>query len=208
MSPYDRRATSSPSLSGLLVVSGSLGARPLQGGAAEFVVWAPRASRVEVHLLADDRYVELVRDGRGYHAGRIDDVEVGALYRYRLDGGRELADPCSRSQPDGVHGPSALVDLSGYLWHDAGFVPPPLEQLVIYELHVGTFTGDGTLDAAIDDLDHLVELGVNAVEVMPVAQFPGRRNWGYDGVFAFAVQDSYGGPAALKRFVDASHRRG
>ena len=147
------------------------------------------------------------RDGRGYHGSRVDEVEVGARYRYRLDGGPELADPCSRFQPDGVHGPSALVDLSRFVWHDAGFVPPPLERFVVYELHVGTFTAEGTLDAAIEDLDHLVELGVNAVELMPVAQFPGRRNWGYDGVFAFAVQDSYGGPAALQRFVDGAHSR-
>jgi len=123
-------------------------------------------------------------------------------------GDRLLADPASRWQPDGVHGPSAVFDPSAHRWGDAGFVAPPLWRYVIYEVHVGTFTAEGTFDAAVRHLADLAALGVTAVEVMPVGQFPGRWNWGYDGVFPYAVQDTYGGPAGLQRFVDECHRHG
>jgi maltooligosyltrehalose trehalohydrolase len=185
-----------------------LGAWPLDGGRTSFVVWAPRATALEVHLLEQDRFVALERTGAGYFGQVIDGVTAGERYRYRLDGGPELADPCSRSQPEGVSGPSEVVDLTAFSWHDEAFVPVPASQLVIYEVHVGTFSEQGTLDGAIAHLDELVELGVNAVELMPVGQFPGTRNWGYDGVFIFAVHDTYGGPVALQRFVEACHRRG
>jgi maltooligosyltrehalose trehalohydrolase len=193
----------------LLDPSLQLGARPLGRERTSFLVWAPRNDRVEVHLLDEHRYVELERAAGGdYFAGVIDNVRPGARYRYRLDDGLELADPCSRSQPDGVCGPSEVVDLASYSWRDDAFVAVPAPKMVIYELHVGTFSEAGTLDGALDHLDVLVELGVNAVEVMPVGQFSGKRNWGYDGVFIFAVQDSYGGPLALQRFVDSCHSRG
>jgi maltooligosyltrehalose trehalohydrolase len=185
-----------------------LGALPLDEEHTSFLVWAPRVAAVAVHLLDEDRYVELECVDGGYFAQVIDSVAAGARYRYRLDDGPELADPCSRSQPEGVSGPSEVVDLKAFPWRDEAFVPVPASQLVIYELHVGTFSEQGTLDGAIAHLDDLVELGVNAVELMPVGQFPGTRNWGYDGVFIFAVQDSYGGPAALQRFVEACHHRG
>jgi maltooligosyltrehalose trehalohydrolase len=185
----------------------SLGAVPVDGGAS-FRVWAPKATSLELHVIDGDRFVPLAPTEKGYFAGVVAGLGAGARYRYRLDGIRELADPCSRFQPEGVHGPSEVVDLADFEWSDAGFVPAALPRMVIYELHVGTFSEEGTFDGALGHLDHLVELGVNAVEIMPVAQFPGRRNWGYDGVFLFAVQDSYGGPPGLQRFVDRCHRRG
>ncbi|MGH9270046.1 MAG: malto-oligosyltrehalose trehalohydrolase, partial [Ilumatobacteraceae bacterium] len=129
-------------------------------------------------------------------------------YRFRLDGEEALADPASGWQPDGVHGPSAVVDPARFHWTDEAWQGVALSNTVLYELHVGTFTPEGTLDAAIDQLDRLVAVGVTSVELMPVNAFPGQRNWGYDGVFASAVQDSYGGPDALARFVDAAHGRG
>lgn len=122
--------------------------------------------------------------------------------------GRELPDPASRFQPDGVHGASAVVDTKLFAWKDAGFRGHSLRDFVIYELHVGTFTPEGTFEAAIARLEDLAELGITAVEIMPIAQFPGTRNWGYDGAFPFAVQNSYGGPAAFQGFVDAAHTAG
>jgi maltooligosyltrehalose trehalohydrolase len=135
-------------------------------------------------------------------------VLPGAGYGYRLDGGDDLPDPASRSQPWGVHGPSAIVDPAAFAWSDAGFRAPALSELVLYELHVGTFTEAGTFDGAIERLDDLVALGVTACELMPVAQFPGARNWGYDGVDLWAPQSTYGGPDGLRRLVDACHARG
>ena len=136
------------------------------------------------------------------------EAETGARYGYRLDGGDDLPDPASRWQPYGVHGPSALVDPAAFAWSDGAFRAPPLAELVLYELHVGTFTEAGTFGAAIERLDDLVSLGVTAVEIMPVGQFPGARNWGYDGVDLWAPQSTYGGPDGLRRLVDACHARG
>src|SRR5262249_38603477 len=116
-------------------------------------------------------------------------------------------DPASRSQPEGVHGPSELID-PRFDWQEQNWRGIDLADLILYELHVGTFTPPGTFDGVIGQLDRLLDLGINAIEIMPVAQFPGRRNWGYDGVYPFAVQSSYGGAAGLKRLVDAAHQRG
>ena len=186
-----------------------LGATPLTGGRCAFRVWAPNAGRVEVHLLGEDgRAVPLQPEERGVHAGVVDGVEAGARYRFRLDGGVERPDPASRFQPEGVHGPSEVVDTSALPWSGAGWNAPTLDDYVVYELHVGTFSAAGTFDGVLDALDELTELGVTAIELMPVAQFPGARNWGYDGVFPFAAQDSYGGPHGLARLVDACHGRG
>jgi maltooligosyltrehalose trehalohydrolase len=187
---------------------GPLGATYLRGGRTRFRVWAPRAKRVELRLLASqERVAALEKRQRGYHEAVVEGVEPGALYWYVLDGKKERADPASRSQPEGVHGPSQVVDIpdttKGGSWRGL-----PLERLVFYELHVGTFTPEGTFDAVIPHLDQLKELGVTTIELMPVAQFPGERNWGYDGVFPFAAQNSYGGPAGLRRLVDACHQRG
>lgn len=179
-----------------------------EGGGCRFCVWAPFHESVAVHLLSPrERVVPLIRCEDGYHLADIGGIEPGARYRYRLSDGRELPDPASRFQPEGVFGPSAVVSPS-FAWNDADWRGIPLEEYIFYEMHVGTFTRRGTFEAAISRLDDLADLGVKAVELMPIAQFSGERNWGYDGVFPFAVQNSYGGPEGLKRFVDAAHRRG
>jgi maltooligosyltrehalose trehalohydrolase len=186
----------------------SLGASYLGEGRAQFVVWAPLARKVEVHLLAPrDRLVPMEMGERGYHHALVDGVEPGSLYIYRLEGGGERPDPASKSQPQGVHGPSEVVDPS-FDWEDSSWSGLPLRDYIIYELHVGTFTPKGTFEAIIPHLDELKDLGITAIELMPVAQFPGTRNWGYDGAYPFAVQNSYGGPKGLMRLVNACHERG
>jgi maltooligosyltrehalose trehalohydrolase len=186
----------------------TLGATYLGKDQCHFLVWAPRAGKVEVHLIHPrDRFIPLQPAARGYHAGMATGVRPGSLYFYRLDGEMERPDPASRQQPQDVHGPSQVVD-PAFPWKDQCWFGLPLKDYIVYELHVGTFTPAGTFDAIIPQLADLKELGVTALEIMPVAQFPGSRNWGYDGVFPFAVQQSYGGPQGLKRLVNACHRQG
>jgi maltooligosyltrehalose trehalohydrolase len=186
----------------------SLGAVYLGDGNCRFRVWAPRARRVEVHLLHPaDRLVSLTPTASGYHEITLTDVPAGATYFYRIDGKRERPDPVSRHQTRGVHGPSSVVD-PAFPWTDSAWHGLPFADLVIYELHVGTYTPEGTFDALIPHLDGLRDLGINALELMPLAQTPGVRNWGYDGVQLFAPRHDYGGPAGLKRLVDAAHARG
>jgi maltooligosyltrehalose trehalohydrolase len=186
----------------------SLGARYLGDGRCQFHVWAPFAQTVATRLVVPrERLVPMKRGERGYYEGIADSVEPGSLYLYRLDEDKERPDPTSRFQPRGVHGPSEVVT-SSFAWADDSWAGPLLEDCVIYEIHVGAFTPEGTFDAIVPHLSELRELGVTAVELMPVAQFPGDRNWGYDGVHLFAVQDSYGGPDGLKRLVNACHRQG
>ena len=184
------------------------GAALLSGGRCRFRVWAPKARAVQVHLSSpDERRIPLEpRDG-GYHEAIVPGVGAGARYTYALDGGAEYPDPASRLQPEGVHGPSEVVD-PAFRWADAGWRGFALADYLIYELHVGTFSPAGTFDGVIGELDALADLGVTAIELMPVAQFPGTRNWGYDGVDLYAVHTAYGGPDGLKRLVDACHRRG
>jgi maltooligosyltrehalose trehalohydrolase len=153
------------------------------------------------------RIIPLRRDERGYHEVVAESVDPGTRYFYRLDGESERPDPASRFQPEGVHGPSQVVD-SRFSWGDAGWFGLPLRDYIIYELHVGTFTGEGTFAAVVTHLEQLKELGITVLELMPVAQFPGSRNWGYDGTYPFAVQNSYGGPDGLKHLVSACHQRG
>jgi maltooligosyltrehalose trehalohydrolase len=153
------------------------------------------------------RLIALEPTERGYYQSLVGNVEAGSLYFYRIDGQKERPDPASRFQPQGVHGPSQVV-ASHFSWGDQSWSGLPLKDYIIYELHVGTFTPDGTFDAVIPHLDDLKDLGITAVEIMPVAQFPGSRNWGYDGVDLYAVQNSYGGPEGLKRLIDACHQRG
>ena len=185
-----------------------LGACVRADGICSFCVWAPLHERIRVRLESPaERVIELRRDERGYHTGVATHVEPGSLYRYLFDDGSALPDPASRYQPQGVHGPSQVVP-AAFNWKRHAWPLPDLRHMVLYELHVGTFTEAGTFDAAIPRLDALRDLGVTAVELMPIAQFPGARNWGYDGVFAFAAHESYGGPLALKRFVDAAHAAG
>jgi maltooligosyltrehalose trehalohydrolase len=154
-----------------------------------------------------ERLVRMQSGERGYHHAVVEGVEPGSLYLYRLDEGGERPDPASRFQPQGVRGPSQVVS-PHFEWEDARWFGLPLQDYAIYELHVGTFTPEGTFDAVIPHLGELREAGITAIELMPVAQFPGARNWGYDGVYPFAVQNSYGGPDGLKRLVNACHKLG
>lgn len=178
----------------------------LRDGTAHIQVWAPLAEAVSLHAYQPDVEVELAKDEHGYWCGKSDQLHDGQKYHFRVDG-RMLPDPASRSQPEGVHGPSAVLDIS-YDWTDYDFRPPHPRDLIIYELHVGTFSQQGNFDGVIERLPYLKALGINAIEIMPVSQFPGERNWGYDGVFSFAVQHSYGGAGALQRLVDACHKHG
>lgn len=178
----------------------------------EFAVWAPNASTVEVDIepAGDAPGARVALDGgpEGMYRGRVPGIGAGAWYRYRLDGGDGFPDPASRFQPDGPHGPSEVVDPGAYVWGDGDW--PGLEPrgLVIYECHIGTYTPEGTYDALIAQLPELKRLGITAIELMPVAECPGRWNWGYDGVSLFAPSHTYGRPEDLKRLVDAAHRRG
>ena len=184
-----------------------LGAIPRDGGTC-FRVWAPLEQSLEVRVLSPaPRVIAMRPEGRGYHAARLEGIGQGATYLYRFSDGRERPDPASRFQPEGVHGPSMVVGGS-FPWTDSSWRGMPLERMVIYELHVGTFSREGTFEAVVPALDELADIGVTAIELMPVAQFPGGRNWGYDGVLPFAVQDSYGGPLGLNRLIDACHARG
>jgi maltooligosyltrehalose trehalohydrolase len=173
-----------------------------------FLVWAPLVSRVEVHVLApEERMLPLEKVSRGYHYGVVQGVKPGTRYFYRLDGSTEHPDPASKFQPEGVHGPSQVIE-PHFVWEELHWSGIPFSHYVIYELHVGTFTAQGTFDAIVPHLDELKDLGITSIMIMPVAQFPGERNWGYDGVYPFAVQNSYGGPEELKRLIDACHQRG
>ncbi|MBN1130996.1 MAG: malto-oligosyltrehalose trehalohydrolase, partial [Chitinispirillaceae bacterium] len=185
------------------------GARFLGDNRCAFTVWAPQRKTMTLVIgEAPGRVVPMEKTDAGCWHVTADNISPGTRYRYRLDGTIERPDPASFFQPDGVHGPSAVVDHSAYRWRDSAWQGLPLNQYLIYELHVGAFSPEGTFDGVIERLDHLVTLGVTAAELMPVAQFPGSRNWGYDGAFPFAVQNSYGGPEELKRLVDACHAKG
>lgn len=185
-----------------------LGATYLGEGRCAFLVWAPKADRVELELGNPAKTpVEMRPFGDGYFGVVAEGAPPGTRYMYRLDGKVARPDPASRFQPEGVHGPAAVIDPE-FPWRDAAWHGIPLRDYILYELHVGTFTPEGTFDAVIPRLDALVQLGITVVELMPVAQFPGGRNWGYDGVYPFAVQSSYGGPDGLRRLVDACHERG
>jgi maltooligosyltrehalose trehalohydrolase len=186
------------------------GAIPHLDGSVHWTVWAPKPDQIELLLLDSDRQrvLPMTPVGRGFYTHVESNVLHGQRYLYRIDGQHHRPDPVSRWQPEGVVGPSAVVRLEHFKWSDQNWIGIPREELVFYELHVGTFTPEGTFDAAIPRLPQLRELGVTAIELMPVGQFPGSRNWGYDGVLPFAVQDSYGGPDGLRRLIDACHAAG
>ncbi|MEP6692486.1 MAG: malto-oligosyltrehalose trehalohydrolase [Gemmatimonadaceae bacterium] len=191
---------------------------PLQRGATliapdatRFSLWAPNAPRVAVRVhdgpAAGDHSLDA--RGGGVYEATVAGVTAGARYSYRLGGeARDYPDPVSRAQPDGVHGASQVVDPAAFAWSDAAWRGREMADLVISELHVGTFSDAGTFDAAIPFLAELRDVGVTAIEIMPVAEFPGTRNWGYDGVHPYAPQSSYGGADGLRRLVDAAHDRG
>ena len=170
-------------------------------------VWAPAAQTVELHLPGQDRLVDMIPAPGGWWTAPLD-LEPGTDYAFRVDGSPNRPDPRSALQPDGVHGPSRTVDPDAWQWTDQNWAGKDLRGSVIYELHVGTFTPEGTLDAAITRLGHLADLGVDIVEFMPLAAFPGKVGWGYDGVGLWAIHEAYGGPDALARFVDAAHNAG
>jgi maltooligosyltrehalose trehalohydrolase len=189
-----------------------IGADVQPGGGVHFRVWAPVADHVEVVIEAGDHgpggtYV-LARDGQGFFGGLVGEAADGTRYRYRLGGGDAYPDPASRFQPDGPHGPSQVVDPSPYVWQDEAWSGITTSGLTVYELHVGTFTREGTWRAAEQELPWLVELGITAIEMMPVADFPGRFGWGYDGVHLFAPTRLYGEPDDLRHFVDTAHGLG
>ncbi|CAL8981670.1 Malto-oligosyltrehalose trehalohydrolase [Rhodoplanes serenus] len=170
--------------------------------------WTPEQNPIVVELTDGGRRIAMTPGPDGWHEAVVADVGVGSRYRFVLPDGLAVPDPGSRFQPDDVHGPSEVIDPSSHVWRHADWRGRPWHQAVIYELHVGTFTAEGTFRAAIDKLDHLVALGVTAIELMPIADFPGRRNWGYDGVLPFAPDSSYGRPEDLKALVDAAHGHG
>ncbi|MGD9934644.1 MAG: malto-oligosyltrehalose trehalohydrolase [Dehalococcoidia bacterium] len=176
----------------------------------QFRVWAPKPRTVElvIERAGGQIRLPLSATGDGYYETTVTNAGDGGHYGYLLDGEGPFPDPCSRSQPDGVHGLSEVAGGGAFGWTDAGWVRPPFRDLVIYECHIGTLTDDGTFDSAVAVLPSLKEMGVTAVEVMPVAAFPGRWGWGYDGVAMFAPMAAYGGPEGMRRFVDAAHGAG
>lgn len=185
-----------------------IGAHYDEGGVCEFVVWAPEAKTVELELISPHKKsIALKKDELGYWSESVRDVKSGTLYFYNLDQEKQRPDPASQAQPEGVHGPSQVID-HDFTWKDQSWQGIPLKNMIIYELHTGTFTPEGTFEAIISKLDYFLELGINAIEIMPVSQFPGSRNWGYDGVFPFAAQWSYGGVNGLKKLVDVCHAKG
>lgn len=183
-----------------------LGAHYLGDGICQFQVWAPLTKKVELHITAPRELIlPMKRDEYGYFTTTVENVEPGSLYFYRLDENKERPDPASRFQPANVHGCSQVIDLS-FHWEDCNWSGHLLQEYIIYELHVGAFTEEGTFEAIIPYLAELKDLGITAIELMPVAQFPGSRNWGYDGVYPYAVQNSYGGPRGLQYLVNACHK--
>jgi maltooligosyltrehalose trehalohydrolase len=187
----------------------SLGAWP-EGEGTRFRVWAPEARSVQVVLEGSTGGAAhpLQRSARGFWSAHLPGVRPGDRYRYRVDQRGAFPDLASRFQPEGVHGPSEIVDPRAFAWTDAGWRNVPRQDLVVYELHVGTFSPEGTFAGAEKKLDPLTDLGVNAIELMPLADFPGNRGWGYDGVCLYAPARCYGRPDDLRRLVDAAHRRG
>jgi maltooligosyltrehalose trehalohydrolase len=180
------------------------------GGRARFGLWAPGARSVELELAHDDGRASMAMAPQpgGWFALELDAIGANARYRFRIDDRLSVSDPASRSNPDDVHDPSALVNPCAFDWPDDGWRGRPWEEAAIYELHIGTFTPEGTFRAAAARMDYLADLGVTAIELMPVAEFAGRRNWGYDGVLPFAPDASYGTPDDLKALVAAAHARG
>lgn len=185
-----------------------LGAWP-EHGVVTFRVWAPTRTRVALVVnpgLASARHRLLTRADDGTFSGAFDDVSAGDLYAYVLDGEGPFPDPASRCQPQGVHGPSAVVDPKTYVWSDQAWQGVTLAEAIMYELHVGTFTPQGTFAGVTERLPYLADLGMTVIELMPVADFPGSHNWGYDGVSLFAPSRAYGTPDDLRRLVDTAHR--
>ena len=185
-----------------------IGLNHKKNGRYEFTVWAPFSSTVSLKIVSPkEKIIPMEKDSRGYWRTAFENSLQDILYYYRLNDEKDRPDPVSHYQPEGVHGPSQAVNHS-FNWEDEYWKGINLAEMVIYEIHVGTFTPDGTFDAIIPRLDELKDLGINALEIMPVAQFSGERNWGYDGVYPYAVQNSYGGPEGFKRLINECHKNG
>jgi maltooligosyltrehalose trehalohydrolase len=183
-----------------------VGAHYLGEGKCEFTVWCPFLKGVALEVVHPCQpLIPMDVDAKGYWRVTASGLAPGTLYFYLLNGALQRPDPASFSQPQGVHGPSEIVDHGSFLWEEGTWSGIPLEAMIIYEIHVGTFTPAGNFKSIIGRLEQLRDLGVNTIELMPVAQFPGARNWGYDGVYPFAVQGSYGGCRGLKELVNAAH---
>ncbi len=176
-------------------------------GSVRFRLWAPAATSVAV-CLDGEAELPMTRGDGGWFALTTGEAGAGTRYRYRINGKMTVPDPASRFQPEDAHGPSEVIDPGGYAWRHPGWRGRPWHETVLYELHVGTFSPEGSYDGVAARLDHLAALGVTAVELMPLSDFPGRRNWGYDGVLPFAPDSAYGTPDELKRLVDEAHGRG
>lgn len=192
----------------LLPSERSLGANVMNDSSCSFLVWAPCVKDISLQIeLPRPCQVQMNAIDNGYFHCVTPAVQAETRYFYLLDGQKKRPDPASKYQPEGVHGPSQVF-CNSFAWADSNWRGLPLADLIFYELHVGAFTPEGTLDAIIDRLPQLKSLGITVIELMPIAQFPGERNWGYDGVYPYAVQNSYGGPQALQRMVDACHQLG
>src|SRR5438876_380786 len=182
------------------------GAEYLNDGKVRFRLWAPKAQGVDL-CLAGNNPVALSKLENGWFE-LVTESFVGSRYQFQINGQTKVPDPASRFQPSDVHGPSQVIDPAAFDWQDERWCGRPWEEAVIYELHVGTFTSEGTFAAAEQRLDYLADLGITAVELMPIADFPGARNWGYDGVLPFAPDNCYGHPDDLRRLIQAAHRKG
>jgi len=185
----------------------SIGVNFTSRGEAEVLVWAPHSRRVDLHLPLINKIIQMDKQEHGYWSCITSELRPGDLYYFILGDGKKYADPASLSQPKGVHGPSQVINLRKHQWQDGQWINPHLEDYIFYELHTGTFTRQGNFEAIEEKLDYLKRLGITAIELMPVTQFAGTRNWGYDGVFPYAVQNSYGGAEGLQNLVDACHRK-
>jgi malto-oligosyltrehalose trehalohydrolase len=186
----------------------AFGAQPLPDGGVRFRLWAPAHERIGLAFEPAGHVVAMTSLGDGWHELESREAGAGTRYRFVLPDGMRVPDPASRFQPEDVHGPSEVIDPAAFAWTDGGWLGRPWHETVLYELHVGAFTDAGTFAAAIGKLDHLATLGVTAIELMPIADFAGGRNWGYDGVLFYAPESSYGRPEDLKALVQAAHARG
>lgn len=195
-------------LSPLNINRRSIGINFTKQGEAEVLVWAPLAKKVCIRLLDSNRMLALKKQDFGYWYLQTTQLQPGELYSFVLDEKQELPDPASLAQPGGVHGPSQAINLNDFHWTDQQWKNPALAEYIFYEVHIGAFSERGTFRGLEKKIPHLKLLGINAIEIMPIAQFPGERNWGYDGVFPFAVQHSYGGAKDLQHLVNACHNEG
>ncbi len=185
-----------------------LGANASDEG-VRFRVWAPRVSSMSLKIAGEQREIPATREHNGYFSTYVRGLKSGTRYFYLLNGDQQRSDPVSRFQPEGVHGPSEVIDPQEFKWGDQDWEGIPQEKMILYEIHIGTFSDEGTFEAVLPYLDYFKkDLGVTAIELMPVSQFPGERNWGYDGVYPYAPQNSYGGPDGLKKLINACHQKG